>query len=232
MTNPLHAIGFYKVVSSRAEDRHRRHGPGLNECSDWNPEPVEDGGVTFTSKDVLAFTSPEADVYEVEVPEGIPIVRIEPPVLKFADSYDPVEFKAPRVTLTLIGKAGDPETIRHLAEEGVDLNVRAGRPLRQAIQLAHTGSHLPKRTAYREIAKILLGYGADVHRHAEEVFRYAALVNNLDLVQLLLDHDANVNACDGEALRMATCQGYAPLVALLLKYGANPLAKRPQRHIP
>lgn len=73
----------------------------------------------------------------------------------------------------------------------------------------------------KDLARILLQHGADVHFLEDVPLRYASRKGYTDIVQLLLDYGANVHAENDEALISACRNKDKATAELLLQHGAN-----------
>ncbi|KAJ3083081.1 hypothetical protein HK102_001269 [Quaeritorhiza haematococci] len=92
-----------------------------------------------------------------------------------------------------------------------------GRALTNAVYKGHL-----------EVARLLLGCGADVHANEDEAIRVAmsSLDPNLrdrriEVVRLLLENGADVHVNDEMPLKWAAADGYLEIVQMLLEYGAD-----------
>ena len=126
-------------------------------------------------------------------------------------------------------RGGDLKQVEQLIAAGANVNVRETRrpnvgrtPLHYAAGQyndAGPGLHL-------EVARLLLGKGADVNAAAEGGYtplHVASGLGHLEMAELLLSQGANPNAKDrrGPPLMAAVVQGHLDVVRLLLRHGAD-----------
>ena len=131
--------------------------------------------------------------------------------------------------LYMASSRGYTEVVRTLSDRGADLSARCDdwNDSRDRARVKWTPLHVALKNGRMEIARILLGNGADVNYQGYRCtspLNIALRCGFTDLVRLLLDHGADLNASDVQgqtALHKASLQGHIEIAKLLLERGAN-----------
>jgi len=91
--------------------------------------------------------------------------------------------------------------------------------------------HLNSRTGYVDVARLLIGHGADVvsqDEHKSTPLHRASSLGHIDLVQLLIEHGADAAAKDEHGwtpLHLSSPLGDVDLARLLIEHGADAAAQ-------
>ena len=124
-------------------------------------------------------------------------------------------------------KCGDLRTVRLLVEGGADIDTTTNVDEDDEYDNDDTPLMIAAGENYLDIAKYLLGKGADTEG-TDTVERTALFVacagNHIDMVKLLLENKADPNVSDDEGttpLEIAMDRGNTEMITLLLKSGAK-----------
>ena len=109
-----------------------------------------------------------------------------------------------------IGKAEELETIKQLAEQGVDLSANDEYLLNLAIE-----------NNKLDVVKYLIEQGADVHMMDEYPIYWASLLGHLEIVKCLIENGVDIHVREEYALQMACENGHLEMVKWLVENGAD-----------
>ncbi len=168
-------MNFYKILHESECHNGLQYETGLN----VDPLPFAEGGscvpggIYFAREDILAFLSVGPWVREVMIPDGARMIK---------DPGDRVtdKWRADRVILGERRKLCG-EVLGELVEEGANIEVNDGHPLRHCAELGMT-----------EFVSALIELGADVHVACDGPLRWAAFQGELDVVKILVEAGADV----------------------------------------
>jgi len=151
--------------------------------------------------------------HTLDQPSGLEIVEVELLPLKMSRDLTPVEPSQPPVMdIWAATSQGDLDTVkRHLAA-GTDIDaafIAPGIPASGATPL-----HMAVLSDQREVARFLIGQGANINAPAQDEYggtplHWAAVLGRVEMAGQLIDAGANVNAIDKN--------GYTPLDATTLE---------------
>ena len=166
----------------------------------------------------IAAKRPDLDIFEAASLGSLELVKsLVEQNRSLVKAYSPDGFTA----LGLAAYLGQKETMGYILENGGEVNAPAKNPTGYT---ALTGAVSQN---HNEIAKILVGKGADVNHSYEGGFTplmHAAFAGNLDLVGFLLENgaDPNLKMTDGKsALTFARDKGHGSVVEILREHGAS-----------
>lgn len=105
----------------------------------------------------------------------------------------------------------DLKYIKSLIENGADVNVYLGAPLRNAALFG-----------YLEIVKYLVEKGADIHANNGNALCAAAYSGYLEIVKYLVENGADIHTDNGRALKSAVTENRFSVIKYLIEKGAYP----------
>jgi len=192
---------YYKVVNS--EDGHYglfyKEGRNIDPV-DFNPQgDCQPGGIYFSREDIFAFLTYGDKVYEVT-----PISEI------YENLGKPKKWKCKEINLKYIGETYAFETIKHLVEDGANVNANNGELLCWAS--FHNDF---------ELVKYLVDKGANVRVKDDIALRWSATKGHLEIVKYLIEHKSDIHSCKENALLSACQYGHLDVVKCLVKNGAD-----------
>jgi ankyrin repeat protein len=77
------------------------------------------------------------------------------------------------------------------------------------------------QTGQLDIVKLLIEYGANIHRSDDAALRFASFEGHINIVKYLIEKGADVQALNNVALFWASYNNHKEVVNLLKKHGAN-----------
>jgi len=192
---------YYKVVDSKRGHRGLFYKEGRNiDPLPFNPSGnCRKGGIYFAREDIFAFWDYGDEIYEVT-----PISEIyeNPGRIK--------KWKCKIVDLKYIGKTNELKTVRHLVEDGADINIDDDYIL-----------YSTSAKGYLRIVKYLVEKGANIHAVDDCSLCSASTNGYLDVVKYLVEQGADIHADDDDALRLASVNGHLKVVKYLVEQGAD-----------
>ena len=160
-----------------------------------------EGGVHFTSKDILAFINRGSEVYELHIPEDVPVIAISQ---RGPQQYKVSETHFKRIGIKHLGKWSDISTLEKLLDQGAEIHAWSDRALRYAAS-----------EGYTEVVAFLLKRGASVNADSGISLLRAVEHGHTEIVRLLLEYKADVHAYNDCVFGIAAEKGSAEIVALL-----------------
>ena len=100
------------------------------------------------------------------------------------------EPKPPKISIHQAAKDGNIEAVKQHLADGVDVNAKDD-------EYGATSLHITAEYGYKEIVKLLIDAGADVHekdKNGSTPLHDAALNGQKEIAELLIDKGADVNA--------------------------------------
>jgi len=159
----------------------------------------------------------------------------------YDDFFDAIRHDDAAAVNGLLNRGFDPNTRNPNGEHGLYLAVREPSPKVAAALIAWAKTDVEARNAkdesplmlaslkgLTEVARALIGRGADVNKPGWAPLHYAATRGHLDIMILLLENHAYIDASSPNGstpLMMAALYGTPSAVKLLLEEGADPLIK-------
>jgi len=192
---------FYKVVNSKKGHHGLFYKEGRNiDPLDFNPKGnCETGGIYFSREDIFAFFCYGDEVYEV-----IPISEI------YENPGSPKKWKAKEVDFKYIGKTNELKTIKHLVEDGANIESNDYLILR-----------VSSIEGQLDIIKYFIEQGIDIHLNNDMMLENSSVNGHLDIIKYLIEQGANIHVDDDYPLRRASYKGYLETVKYLVEQGAD-----------
>lgn len=139
---------------------------------------------------------------------------------------------------------GHTETVKLLAQHGVNVQSYLNAPLRSAIDLGHAETvqalldlganpdckkdilFVPAREGHTKVVEILLDHGADIHVYQDSLLYWAAVNGRIETIKLMLQRGADIPGNREKALTGSVAYGHIETTKFLLS-GIQPRENGP-----